>query len=114
MNSKMFHKNIIYTVLSLTSLSSVFMGTFENTAYAEKGSEVSADNSKVNKRDRSDQEVTAGQQSNTKTDVQITSKIRQSLMKDKNLSTAAHNVKIITDNGNVTLKGPVRSEQEKI
>ena len=34
-------------------------------------------------------------------------------MKDKSLSTYAHNVKIISQNGMVTLKGPVRSEEEK-
>ena len=34
-------------------------------------------------------------------------------MNDKSLSTYAHNVKIITQEGQVTLKGPVRSEDEK-
>ena len=34
-------------------------------------------------------------------------------MKDKSLSSYAHNVKIITQNGQVTLKGPVRSDDEK-
>jgi len=34
-------------------------------------------------------------------------------MDDKSLSTYAHNVKIISQNGKVTLKGPVRSEEEK-
>ena len=43
----------------------------------------------------------------------LTQGIRRALMKDKTLSTYAHNVKIITVGGNVTLKGPVRSEEEK-
>ena len=64
------------------------------------------DNTKVNKRDRSKDEPTADQQKDNRSD-------RQSIMNDKSLSTYAHNVKIITQNGQVTLKGPVRSEHEK-
>lgn len=72
-----------------------------------------ADNSKVNQRDQSKNEPTADQQKNNRTDQDITQQIRQSIMADKSLSTYAHNVKIITQNGQVTLKGPVRSEDEK-
>ena len=68
---------------------------------------------KVNERDRSKDEPTADQQKNNRSDQDITQQIRQSIMKDKSLSTYAHNVKIITQNGQVTLKGPVRSEDEK-
>jgi hyperosmotically inducible protein len=55
----------------------------------------------------------ADQQSNSTSDVDLTRKIRQSLTQDKSLSTYAHNVKIITRNGVVELKGPVRSQSEK-
>ena len=72
-----------------------------------------ADNSKVNQRDQSKSEPTADQQKDNRTDQDITRQIRQSIMADKSLSTYAHNVKIITQNGQVTLKGPVRSEDEK-
>jgi hyperosmotically inducible periplasmic protein len=58
-------------------------------------------------------EVTADQQSNSASDRAITQKIRKALVADKSLSTYAHNVKIITANGAVTLKGPVKSEEEK-
>jgi hyperosmotically inducible protein len=71
------------------------------------------DNTKVNERDRSQTEPTADQQKNNRSDRDITEQIRQSIMKDKSLSTYAHNVKVITQNGQVTLKGPVRSEDEK-
>ena len=74
---------------------------------------VAADNSKANKRTTSDQQLTSQDQSNGKSDTEITRAIRQSLVKDSQLSTYAHNVKIITQDGKVTLKGPVRSEQEK-
>lgn len=56
---------------------------------------------------------TADQQSDRKSDVAITRKIRRSVIADKSLSTYAHNVKIITRHGRVTLKGPVASEAEK-
>ena len=71
------------------------------------------DNTKVNERDRSKDEPTADQQKDNRSDKDITQQIRQSIMKDKSLSTYAHNVKIITQNGQVTLKGPVRSDDEK-
>jgi hyperosmotically inducible periplasmic protein len=71
------------------------------------------DDTKVNKRDRAKGAVTADQQKENAADREITQKVRSALMEDKSLSTYAHNVKIITQNGHVTLKGPVRSEQEK-
>lgn len=71
------------------------------------------DNTGINKRDRAKSEVTAGQQSNRKTALQLSREIRKTLLADKDLSSYAHNVKIITANGDVTLKGPVRSEEEK-
>jgi osmotically-inducible protein OsmY len=71
------------------------------------------DNTKVNKRDRNPGEVTADQQKANATDRELTKKIRQSVMADKSLSTYAHNIKIISQNGAVTLKGPVKSEDEK-
>ena len=72
-----------------------------------------ADNTQVNERDRSKEQPTADQQSESRTDREITQQIRQAIMKDDSLSTYAHNVKVITQNGMVTLKGPVRSEAEK-
>jgi osmotically-inducible protein OsmY len=71
------------------------------------------DNTKVNKRDRSKTAPTADQAKNAVNDRDIMQKIRKSVMDDKSLSTYAHNVKIISQNGKVTLKGPVRSEEEK-
>ncbi len=72
-----------------------------------------ADNTKVNTRDRAKGAVTADQQKENAGDRDITRKIRQSLMNDKALSTYAHNVKVIARDGQVTLKGPVRSDEEK-
>jgi hyperosmotically inducible protein len=71
------------------------------------------DNTKTNQRDRSKDEPTADQQKENDTDRELARKVRRSVVSDKSLSTYAHNVKIIAQNGTVTLKGPVRSEEEK-
>ena len=71
------------------------------------------DNTKTNQADRKAGEPTADQQKNNITDRQATQRIRRSLMHDKGLSTYAHNVKVIARDGQVTLKGPVRSDAEK-
>jgi hyperosmotically inducible protein len=71
------------------------------------------DNSGVNARDRDNGAMTAGEQSNAKSDVELTRKIRRAVVKDHSLSMMAHNVKIIAVNGAVTLRGPVKTEQEK-
>ena len=72
-----------------------------------------ADNTRVNERDRATGAVTADQQKENTGDRDVTRKIRQSLMKDKTLSSYAHNVKVIAQDGQITLKGPVRSEDER-
>src|ERR1700676_4578531 len=71
------------------------------------------DNTEVNKRDLKPGQVIADQQKENSGDRQLTQDIRRSIMEDKSLSTYAHNVKIISQNGTVTLKGPVKSEDEK-
>lgn len=72
-------------------------------------SQTAPDNSARNKNHTN----TADQQPENKSDREITRDIRRSITSDKSLSTYAHNVKIITQNGAVTLKGPVHSEEEK-
>lgn len=71
------------------------------------------DNTKANKRDRAKGAATADQQKENPNDREITQKIRRAILDDKSLSTYAHNVKIISQDGQVTLKGPVRTEEEK-
>ncbi len=74
---------------------------------------VKPDNTKVNKQDRDANQPTADQQKNNASDLDLTKNIRRSIMDDKSLSTDAHNVKVISQDGTVTLKGPVKSEAEK-
>ena len=71
------------------------------------------DNTKINKRDRNKAEPTADQQKESQPDRDTASQIRKAIMDDKSLSTYAHNVKIISQDGTVTLRGPVRSSKEK-
>jgi hyperosmotically inducible periplasmic protein len=71
------------------------------------------DNTAINKRDRSGETNTSGDQSNSSADLKITQDIRRALMKDGDLSTTAKNIKIVTAGGQVTLRGPVNTAQEK-
>ena len=95
------------TLLVLTCLSTVSLVAM---AADDK---TKPDNTAVNERDRSRETQTSGDQSNSSADLKITQAIRQALMKDSELSTTAKNIKIITDNGQVTLRGPVKNAQEK-
>jgi len=72
-----------------------------------------ADNTGKNVRDRSGDTLTSGDQSEASRDVTITQQVRKALVGDDTLSTNAHNVKVITVDGIVTLRGPVNSAQEK-
>ena len=71
------------------------------------------DNSKTNQGDASKGATTAQQQKMDPADRNITKQIRSSIINDKSLSTYAHNIKIITQDGKVTLKGPVRTADDK-
>ena len=83
--------------------------TLGNLSFAE----TAVDNSKVNERDRSAEEMTADQQKSNVSDTEITARIRKEIMNKKDISIYAQNIKIITINGKVTLKGPVRSMAEQ-
>jgi hyperosmotically inducible periplasmic protein len=72
-----------------------------------------ADNTKTNQMDSSTTSASADRQANDAGDLNLTARIRKSVIADKSLSTYAHNVKIVAVNGNVTLNGVVRSDQEK-
>jgi hyperosmotically inducible protein len=71
-----------------------------------------ADNTKMNQQD-SNRNNTAEQQNENPSDRELTQHVRKAIMLDKSLSTYAHNVKVISQNGTVTLRGPVHSDDEK-
>ena len=96
-------KQIILTLLcvSVFTLSAIAQDT------------AAADNTRKNERDRSGETTTSGDQSNSQEDVKITAAIRRAVVRDNSLSKTAKNVKIITTNGMVTLRGPVKNDAEK-
>ena len=75
---------------------------------------VEPDNSGRNVRDRDNQNKTSGDQSESEADRTISQNIRAAITADDSLSTNAKNVKIITSDGTVTLRGPVKSDKEKV
>jgi len=97
-------RRILLILACVTGLSLAAMAADEKTK---------ADNTATNERDRSGETKTSGDQSNNSADLKITQAIRQALMKDGELSTTAKNIKVITENGQVTLRGPVKNVQEK-
>jgi hyperosmotically inducible protein len=105
------------SVLRLTTQAAfctcLLLGLWGIASAQDNSQQPAPDNTKVNERDKSSSEPTADQQKDNRSDRGITQQIRQSVMKDKSLSTYAHNVKIISQDGMVTLKGPVRSDDEK-
>ena len=96
------------TLLALACLSA-----FSLAALAADDKNVNPDNTGKNERDRSGETQTSGDQSNSSADLKTTQAIRQALMKDSELSATAKNIKVITADGHVTLRGPVRTAQEK-
>jgi hyperosmotically inducible periplasmic protein len=85
-----------------------------SAAMAQNSMPVAPNNTAINVRDRAPDAMTAGEQSSAKGDVTLTRNIRRAVVKDHSLSMLAHNVKIISANGKVILRGPVNTEKEKI
>jgi osmotically-inducible protein OsmY len=79
----------------------------------EKSQHTSPTNTSKNVRDRNHWKLTAQDQSGAKSDIEITKNLRKAIMAKKGLSTDALNIKIITVNEVLTLRGPVDSEREK-
>ncbi len=72
-----------------------------------------ADNTGINARDRDNKKMTPIDQGNNEVDIQSTAQIRKEVVALDNISATAKNVKIITNNGHVTLRGPVNNADEK-
>ena len=89
-------------------------GSAGPTFAAEEGAEdYPANNTGRNVRDRDDATLTPEDQSEKKEDRELSQKIRSAVVDDDSLSMKAHNVKIITVDGRVTLRGPVENERER-
>jgi osmotically-inducible protein OsmY len=97
-------KRILLSIACLSAVGLVVMAADDQTQ---------PDNTAKNQRDRSGQTQTSGDQSNSPADLKITQNIRRALMKDSELSATAKNIKVITANGQTTLRGPVKTAEEK-
>jgi osmotically-inducible protein OsmY len=93
------------------TVSFLCLSAFALSAIAQEGT--APDNSAKNKRDRSGETQTSGDQSNKKEDIKISAAIRKAVVSDKSLSATAKNIKIITAGETVTLRGPVKTAEEK-
>ena len=80
------------------------------TPQSQDNQQPAPDNTKTNKDQAG---PTADQQKTNPSDQAVTQKIRKAIHEDQSLSSYAHNIKVITQDGKVTLRGPVRSEEEK-
>jgi hyperosmotically inducible periplasmic protein len=96
--------------MNRTKLSVICISALAVTAL---GQETKPDNSAQNVRDRSGETKTSGSQSNSSDDIKLSAAIRRAIVKDDSLTMTAKNVKIITEGGTVTLRGPVQSAEEK-
>lgn len=104
------HRNTFLTILLLLLVTSYTRYIYSND---KSPSATEADNSKRNSRDVQGGPLTPEDQSENKNDVLVTQQIRSSIVKDDSLSTNAKNIKIITRQGKVTLRGPVATQAEK-
>lgn len=86
----------------------IVVGACAAGVYAYQDQPVKPDNSRANQDTSQNADQTM-----TKSDRDLARQIRKSVVDDKSLSTYAHNVKILSHDGTVTLRGPVRSEEEK-
>ena len=96
-----------YATVVTLSLGAAWTAGAQSTPSRER-----QDNTRINQRDREPGAATADQQKENPSDRDLTSKIRKAIVDDKSLSTYAHNIKVVSQNGTVTLKGPVRSDTE--
>lgn len=109
MNGSPARRNLLTSFLVAFLIAAGLLAVPKSRAFGQQ----QADNTKTNKRDAERDATTADQQKMNPSDRTITQKIRAEIMKDKSLSTYAHNIKVITQDGKVTLKGPVRTPEEK-
>ena len=105
---------LLLTLFALTGSLMLTAGTVqaEQNAAIYLAADSALENTEINARDKGNTTLTPEDQKETESDIKITADIRQAIIKNKSLSVNAQNVKIITRNGVVTLRGPVESKKE--
>ena len=104
-------KHMKRTVLSLLCISALTLAAYAEDK--ESAARTAVDNTAKNERDASGATKTSGDQSESAEDIKITAAIRRAIVADDSLTMTATNVKIITADGKVTLRGPVKTAAEK-
>lgn len=107
---------LLSVIFTLTSSLIMMTGTVraEQNSALYLAADSTLENTEINARDKDNSTLTPEDQKETEGDIKITAAIRQAVVKNESLSVNAQNVKIITRNGAVTLRGPVKNEAEKI
>ena len=105
---------LLLTLFTLTGSLMLTTGTVqaEQNAAIYLAASSALENTEVNVRDKGNTTLTPEDQKETESDIKITADIRQAIIKNKSLSVDAQNIKIITRNGVVTLRGPVETKKE--
>jgi len=111
-------RRLIYCTIPALGLAAFVVGCSDQQGSSGSGTDqtsgsAAADNTGLNKRDKSGDTLTSGDQGNSEADRELARKIRREITGDKQLSTTAKNVKIIAADGKVTLRGPVKTAEEK-
>ncbi|HEX3682975.1 MAG TPA: BON domain-containing protein [Bryobacteraceae bacterium] len=104
------HRSFTLALFGIVLSGAFLMGS---TLYTAQDQSPAPDNTRVNKSDRGNSQPTADQAKNNMSDRDLEKNIRREVVKDKSLSSYGHNVKIISQHGTVTLRGPVHSDDEK-
>jgi hyperosmotically inducible periplasmic protein len=101
-------------VLSSATAMAADSVTHDASSPAMKGvATKNANNTDLNTRDKSGATLTPQNQTNSESDIEVLAAVRRAIVDDDNLSMAAHNVKIMVEEGVVTLRGPVKNANEK-
>jgi len=106
-------RSIVIALISGLLLAGGAYAQQNQTSDQNKADNKPADNTGRNTRDRSDQSITSEDRGNSKEDVDLTRKVRHQISKTEGLSVNAKNIKIVSKDGKVTLRGPVKSADEK-
>ncbi|WP_446811375.1 BON domain-containing protein [Methylomonas sp. 2BW1-5-20] len=108
--------NLLLVMFTLTGSLIMMTGTVraEQNSAIYLAADSTLENTEINARDKDNSTLTPEDQKETEGDIKVTAAIRQAVVKNASLSVNAQNVKIITRNGAVTLRGPVKNEAEKI
>lgn len=111
--SKLHTIGVCFCITALAVSASLNAQPQTTPASSTSTSSSPVDNTQLNRRDRDNQTATPTHQPNDKADIQLAAAVRRAIVKDKSLSTMAHNIKVVASQGVVTLRGPVKTEDEK-